>query len=178
MGKLKTGNASVTNDAIMNKTFIDTNKEPFCPNSLTIETHKKGGEIDLGECSLYLSEKQKNWYITGTELQRELEDKNPLNACVLDYLLEHTDLIPDIWKDKYIFFWGTIYRHPYGFLCVRSLYWDGESWYWNSFWLGDGWCGSGPALTLNSLLEKKQKIGMSGGMRWGRPHIRSFFSWF
>ena len=33
-----------------------------------------------------------------------------LNANVLDYLLEHPELIPKKWKKYRIVFWGTIYR--------------------------------------------------------------------
>jgi len=42
-----------------------------------------------------------------------------MNANVLDYLLAHPELIPEDWKNKYVFFWGTIYRYSSGGL--RSL---------------------------------------------------------
>lgn len=65
-----------------------------------------------------------------TSFAKELEDQPVLNANVLDFLREHPELIPDEWKGKFTFFWGTIYRHRDGDLYVRCLYWDGGRWDW------------------------------------------------
>ena len=86
--------------------------------------------------------------IRGTELREELKGKPVLNANVLDYLLKHPELIPEEWKGKAVFFWGTIYRDSRGNLCVRCLYWDGSRWYWSHNWLDDFWLADNLALLL------------------------------
>ncbi|HEY4477351.1 MAG TPA: hypothetical protein VJB56_01875 [Candidatus Paceibacterota bacterium] len=73
-----------------------------------------------------------------------------LNANVLDYLLAHPDFIPEWWKGKAVFFWGTIYRNSYGNLCVRYLCFYGDRWDWNYDWLGIDWNVSYPADLLAS----------------------------
>ena len=133
---------------------INSTKQPLIPEGWKIESHDTAlGKIDLKDCTLYLSEKQKNGYIKGIELQKEL--KNPLNATVLDYLLEHQELIPEEWNGKYVYFWGTVYRNPDDDLCVRCLSFDEGRWDWDYGWLGDDWYRSGPAVVLASPLEPK-----------------------
>lgn len=104
---------------------------------------------------LHLSPNQKDGkVIEGNKLRAELEtDKVPvLNACVLDYLLLHPELIPEEWKTVgAIYFWGTVYRRPGGSLYVRCLCWGGSAWYWDGYWLGNDWNGQRPAATLASV---------------------------
>lgn len=110
---------------------IDTNGTPSLPfNGATIEHHEKSGKmiLDFSKVSLYLSEKQKNGSIMGNDLRKELKNKNVLNACVLDYLLANPHLIPEDWKGKAVFFWGTIFRFADGSLCVRFLVWELGEW--------------------------------------------------
>jgi hypothetical protein len=118
--------------------FIDLDTNPFIPGSWTVEEHKKGGlyKFDPSKISFYLSEKQKEGSSKGYDLRKELEGRPVMNANVLDYLLAHTELISEEWKDKYIFFWGTIYCSSGGDLCVRYLDWDGSDWSWFYHWLG------------------------------------------
>ena len=68
-----------------------------------------------------------------------------LNANVLDYLLANPHLIPEEWKGKYVFFWGTVYHRRDGDPCVRCLGWNGAGWSWASHWLGASWTGDRPA---------------------------------
>ena len=68
-----------------------------------------------------------------------------MNANILDYLLAHPELIPEEWKGKYIFFWGTIYRLSDGRLCVRYLIWNGSEWDWSYDWLDDDFNSDSPA---------------------------------
>jgi hypothetical protein len=53
-----------------------------------------------------------------------------LNASVLDYLMKNQELIPEEWKDKKVFFWGTLYGRvltkEYENMEVRYLIYDGE----------------------------------------------------
>ena len=51
-----------------------------------------------------------------------------LNACVLDYLLEHPEMIPEAWKTKHVVFAGTIFKDAGGNRCVKALYFFDGSW--------------------------------------------------
>ena len=130
------------------KHVIDLNADPFVPKDWKVESHKKGGELefDLTKIQLYLSKTQQGGKcIEGNKLKKELESQKVYNANLLDYLLAHPELIPEEWKGKCIFFWGTIYRNSDGNLCVRYLYFDGESWFWGYGWLGYGFYSINPA---------------------------------
>lgn len=130
------------------KHIIDCDADPFVPEGWKVESHKKGGsfEWDQTKVKLHLSPNQQNGkIIEGNKLRKELESEPVLNANVLDYLLAHPELIPEEWKGKAIFFWGTIYRGSGGNLYVRYLRWDGSQWSWHSDWLDDAWGDYSPA---------------------------------
>ncbi len=131
---------------------IDCDVNPMIPDGWSIKgdgaEHQKGGQFkwDPAQVNLFLSDKQKNGKrIVGNDLRKELEGKPVLNACVLDYLLAHPHLIPDDWKGKAVFFWGTVYRDSGGYLLVRYLCWNEGRWDWNFSWLGSGWVDEFPA---------------------------------
>lgn len=128
--------------------LIDCDVAPFIPDGWTVEEHKLGGQYKFSQdnISLYLSAKQNKGSIEGNKLRKELADKPVLNANVLDYLLAHPEVIPEEWKGKYLFFWGTIYRNSRGDLCVRYLYWYGSQWYWLYRWLDDDFDSDNPAV--------------------------------
>lgn len=141
----------------MKKNIIDTNKDPLIPyENWTVEEHIKNGKIEWNpkKVSLYISEKQKSGYINGHALRKEI--KNPLNANVLDYLLNNLHLIPEEWKadekgqTRYIYFWDTIYRDSGDNLFVRCLYWVEGRWLASYGWLDGQWDGRCPALLLAS----------------------------
>ena len=118
-----------------------------------LKLEKRGDDLFLNgkKLVLHLSKRQQNGkVIEGYELRKELTKATILNACVLDYLLKHPELIPDSWKGKFIFFWGTIYRHSDGNLFVRYLLWSGDGGYWIYFWLDDDWYDFNPAAVLAS----------------------------
>jgi len=128
--------------------LIGCGAQPFCPNGWEVVEHQKGGKVKWTKESvqLYLSANQKGGkWIEGDDLRKELAGKPVLNACVLDYLLAHPGLIPEEWKSKFVFFWGTIYRSSDGGLYVRFLYWLGGRWRWGCHWLVYGWGVNGPA---------------------------------
>ncbi len=115
-------------------TPIVTNKEWF------VKQHNKDGlwKFNPKKVVLYLSEKQqKEGKVSGMELRAELRDtyKHVLNDNVLDYLLEHQEIIPEDWRDKKILFWGTLYSSNNGFLSIYSMYWDGFLWHKKSKWV-------------------------------------------
>jgi hypothetical protein len=133
--------------------IIDCDAKPFIPDGWKVQEHQKGGKLEWNpeKIQLYLSDGQKDGrYIEGNKLRKELKSKKVLNACVLDWLLAHPEFIPEEWKGKYIYFWGTIYRRSGGDLCVRCLCWRDGRWDWYCRWLGGGWRFSGPAAVLAS----------------------------
>jgi hypothetical protein len=75
-----------------------------------------------------------------------INEKEVLNANVLDYLLDHEEIIPEEWKGKYIYFWGTVYRHNRGNRYVRCLCWIGYTWSWKDKWLGENFRSNSPAI--------------------------------
>ena len=128
--------------------IIDCDTQPFCPEEWSVEEHTKGAQLewDLAKIDLYLCKEQEKGWIEGNKLRKKLKNQPALNANVLDYLLANRHLIPEEWKNKYVFFWGTIYRDSYGNLYVRSLNWYGSEWLWYFNWLGDHWYVDDPAV--------------------------------
>jgi len=131
---------------------IDTNKKPTLLD-LEIVEHREMGTIEWNpkNVKLHLEPKQKQGFMVGKELYERLKNKPVLNATVLEYLFENQELIPESWKGKYVYFWGTIYRGSSGSLCVRYLYFCGGQWNWLYDWLGADWCSNDPAAVLVSI---------------------------
>ena len=135
------------------KHVVDCNADPFTLEGWKVKEHHKGGQMewDPEKVKFYLSENQLDGkVIEGNKLHKELAKMRLANACLLDYLLAHPELIPDEWKGKLIFFWGTIYRNSNGNLCVRYLYWNGDRWEWGYNWLGTDFLDYYPAAVLAS----------------------------
>lgn len=133
--------------------IINTDAAPFIPDGWKVEEHKKMGQLiwDPSKLSLYLSKKQQGGCIEGNKLRKELEGKPVMNANVLDYLLANPTLIPEEWKGKAIYFWGTIYRDYDGYLYVRYLCWCDVRWDWSCPWLDGAWDDNEPALLRASV---------------------------
>lgn len=132
---------------------INLEATPHCPYGWIIEEHRAGDpslEWDPTKLALYLEEGQQTGVVQGTELREKLKGKAILNATLLDYLLAHPELIPDDWKGKAIFFWGTIYRGSPCVLGVRYLYWAGRQWCSACVWLNGDFGDSHPALVSAS----------------------------
>lgn len=135
----------------ISKAVIDLEADPFIPEIWSVEEHQKGGVLewdkDAQKEALHLDTDQKNGkWIEGNKLREELKGKPVLNAVVLDYLLSHPQIIPEQWKGKTVYFWGTVYRSQHGGLYVRSLFWfpGGPNW-----WDVEGWSSSSRFLDLN-----------------------------
>lgn len=68
-----------------------------------------------------------------------------LNACVLDYLLAHPELIPESWKQnenfsvRYIYFMDTFYQRLDNSIGVRFLYWRGGIWGCGLRFINEDW---------------------------------------
>ena len=122
--------------------IIDCDAQPFVLDGWRTEAHQKGGQFEWGfaKVSLYLDDGQLNGkHIEGSKLRKKLKDQPVLNANVLDYLLVHSHLIPEEWKDQYVFFWGTIYHTADDHLAVRCLFWDNGRWGWFGRSFDGGW---------------------------------------
>jgi len=145
------GVVSTEGKEAVEENIIDCDAGPFCPRTLEVEEHQKGGQWkwDASKVELYLSATQKHTFKgsgKGNELRKELAGKPVLNANVLDYLLAHPYLIPKEWERNEergslcVFFWGTIYRNTRGVLFVRHLTLGTGGWSWgtmelsSSFW--------------------------------------------
>lgn len=141
------------------KYIIDTDAPPKIPYSgWTVESHKGAGKIEWNpeKFQLYLSDKQrKQKYVKGFDLQKELESQTPMNANVLDFLLEHPELIPENWKRKYVTFFGTVYRNSDDSLYVRYWCWGGGALQSDYGWLVNDWSDQYPALSLASASSLK-----------------------
>ncbi|MDP2946347.1 MAG: hypothetical protein Q8N61_02755 [bacterium] len=135
--------------------LIDCDADPFMPSGWMVESHQKGGQFDFdpAKIKLYLSPNQQSGKVVmGNKLRKELANEPVLNANVLSYLLAHPELIPEDWKKdergsiRCIFFWGTIYRRSFDYLCVRYLYFNVVGrWHWDFHWLNHGWSDYYPA---------------------------------
>jgi len=147
---------------------VDCDARPRIPSSLKLEgkgtEHRQLGKITLKkrdgklyangvEVIRFLSPNQKDGkIIRGDKLRKELQKMQVLNACILDALLAHPELIPDEWKNGATYFWATIFSDADGDLCVEYLYWSGGSWRRSNYWLEGDWLGSGPAAVLASTI--------------------------
>ncbi|NQU83642.1 MAG: hypothetical protein HQ536_02930 [Parcubacteria group bacterium] len=135
------------------KRIIDCDANPFVYDNWKVEEHQKGGQFEWNpdDVRLHLSSNQQNYRcIDGYDLRKELSGQPTLNANALDYFLKNPEFIPNEWKGKHIFFWGTIYRDSAGNLCVRYLGWGGGKWDWSDYWLGAKWNDHCPAVVRAS----------------------------
>ncbi len=113
---------------------LDLDADPHIPDGWSIRledqigSHLAGSwEVDVAKINLYRQQVDKS--IVGYELKKQLEGQKVLPAHVLDYLLEHPELIPGHWKREWIYFWGTVYRISDRCLCVRCLRYNGRGWF-------------------------------------------------
>lgn len=148
MRRVRLGHAEI----VTPEHIIDCDADPFVPDGWSVEEHKRGGMVkfDPANLELYLDRRQKGGVVGGDKLRKALAKKSVLNANMLDYLLEHPHLIPEEWEGKCVFFWGTIYHHRDGDLCVRYLFRHGRECSWHFRWLDDVWGDGSPALLLAS----------------------------
>jgi hypothetical protein len=125
-----------------NKHIINCSLAPFTPQGWKVKKHVFGEEyyeFNPAKIIFYQSPEQMTGrHIKGSDLLREIEGEENLNANVLDHLLANPELIPAAWEGKRIYFFGTIYLLPAGDLCVRYLLCNGEQWHWNFYLLTDG----------------------------------------
>lgn len=141
---------------------IDFDSVPTIPEGLRIAadsvqiSSRVRGKRNFSEIRirLHLDDSQKGSKLSdGLHLKNGVEGQEVFGAQLLDFYLEHPDLIPEDWKKKgWIFFWGTIYRDANGSLFVRYLLWYGTRWVSSCRWLDRDWLDDGPAAVSASPL--------------------------
>lgn len=134
---------------------IDTNRDitSLLPSWVTeVAENKQYGEVpfDLKKMELYMSDKQKTGYISGTDLRKEMQDKSPVNLAYLQFFVDNPKLFPKEWKGQYIYGWGTIVRNDRGGLDVPCLVLSDGRVVLDWRWLGYGWGSACPALRFAS----------------------------
>lgn len=130
---------------------IDTDLNPkfngdYFSQPVGVETHiksgkmlieRKGDELWLGGKKVILchfSLQDDGEWTSVDEHRVEIASKSLLNGCVLDFLHEHTDFIPESWKkdEDHIFliilFLGTVYYHADGKLYAHGFYRINGAW--------------------------------------------------
>ena len=79
-------------------------------------------------------------YVNGEVMKQRAKELNAhLGQGHAEYLLEHQELIPKEWRDKFLVFPGTVWQDSVGGRGVPCLYWSGDRWYLYFNWLGYGW---------------------------------------
>jgi hypothetical protein len=147
--------------------LIDLDADPFVPEGWEVSDHRKGGlfKFSHSNVELYIVPDYRHVKSTiassyvahpeygGDDDKARCSGKN-LNANVLDYLLAHTELIPEEWKQyEFIYFWDTSYhevgKSPHS-SSVRYLRRTKDGWTWGWHWLGDVYINMGrTALRAN-----------------------------
>lgn len=123
---------------------INTNDDPTVPfddthNRLKIYNSKQGliklSPSDLGGIFLEEIFGNKNLnteFLNIDKIFNNFLEKRFASAAILDYLLDHSDAIPNSWKDKFIVFPGTIYCEPdrayvrYLYCCKGQKIWKSD----------------------------------------------------
>ncbi len=123
---------------------FDFDVEPYIPDGWEIRpedqiTSRLTGswQLDVTKVGLYSSERQQGQKtVRGVDLLCELEGKRVLPAHVIEELLKYPVMIPDSWKHRNVYFWGTVYRDASGCRQIRILSWTGaQGWHWSSHYL-------------------------------------------
>ena len=115
-------------------------------------------EVDLSKIRLETTLKPGETPVIGEERLKRLKKAGHirLDAKVFQTLWENQSLIPEKWKEKtngnttYIFFDGTVLRHPSGRRYALCLDWGVGEWYWDDRWLDDDFDASNPSAVLAS----------------------------
>ena len=147
--RIDSGDWTLVGPAQSTASEVDCDVAPFVPEGWTVVENRQCGKVRPDDADLYVSEEQKNGPVSGNELQKKLADLPVLNAVMLDWYLAHPERIPEAWRGKVVFFWGTIYLRAPGLLYVRCLYWSGSRCIWGCGWLGHDFCSGHPAAVAS-----------------------------
>jgi hypothetical protein len=138
---------------------IDFDKAPYIPDGWTLlpdneqlrnRIHGKM-KFDSTKINLYLDAAQKRGrYIEGNELRDRLTNMPVFGVQLRDFYLEYPHFIPEEWKGKAIYFWGSIYQDSNGDLYVPCLCWRDLRWCSGFDWLNRIWRNNNPSIILAS----------------------------
>lgn len=130
----------LANLALAQVKSIDCNKDPDVSGlGLTIENHQQDGTYQLDPSNIKtFSFESKTTPTKGADMLKKL-NKTGLNACVMDFLMSHKELIPETWKAKQIVFPGTIFKDAGGNECLRFIYWWDNQWNTGSLYLSESY---------------------------------------
>ena len=127
-----------------NTNIVDLDADAWVPSTWTCDQekdHKRGGQFtwDPSRVKLHLFEGQKNGStMTRDRLKAELRDIPVCNSNMLLFLFRNQHLIPEEFKGKRIFFWGTIYHDKIkqDVFYVTYLFWHEQKkgWLWGYVW--------------------------------------------
>jgi len=97
------------------------------------------------------TDQQDGGLIDGMKLYKKLANKPVLKTNVLNYLLDHPELIPEECMDKYIYFWGTIFRDPEDNLYVCCMLYNDStgSYGFDYVNINNTWNDNEPAILYN-----------------------------
>lgn len=125
----------------MSSFIVDCDVDPIVPEGLKILSHQRGGQLNLRQTRVvpfFSTKQQKGGTIEGKELFRELALQPIMNANVLDFLLDHSELIELIlkeweWEKVYgseLFFLGTIFldENEDKYVCCLRRRLEGGGW--------------------------------------------------
>jgi hypothetical protein len=117
-------------------------RKPFVPANFILEKYNPAG-MPKGDPSAWKAEGRIELWpflsaknresgsgamISGWRVFERFKGSGLLNAVVLDYLLEHQDLIPASWKEKKVLFLGTVLRNRDNESVVPYLWCQGGEW--------------------------------------------------
>jgi hypothetical protein len=118
---------------------INLDVAPYLPDGWKVEEHQRGGQFkwDASKIALRLYKDHSAGGSFSKKLREKLKGRPVYNANLLDYLLKNPHLIPEEWRGRDVFFFGTIYSVRNDFqaddVLVRYLLWeelDGK-WTWD-----------------------------------------------
>lgn len=107
--------------------YIDTDKDPETPMGCEIFRHQPEGMFQFDKEKISIIELRAT---TVEDFLEKFVELKALNANVLDYLLDHSDIIPRDWC-RNVFFPGTVYLTDNGYHSIRFLHCDGEEYGWS-----------------------------------------------
>jgi len=125
-------------EELSEKIIIDCTAEVFIPKGYCLDQNQLGDrQYEFRPDKVFLYRPNKKMHDVFS-LWEKTKGRPVLNANVLDYLLSHQEIIPEDWKKKRIFFFGTIYGGPNREYFVRAIYWNRTEpgWRWELCWYG------------------------------------------
>lgn len=116
---------------------IDLDRNPVIPEGLSIELHKKQGLFVFDSIKVKLTKllhKESSRFDQNKmrKIFKKASGLDAFNTVLLDWYLGYPENIPDDWKGKRIFFWGTLYKDVNGTNFVRYLEWNKYKKSWHS----------------------------------------------